>query len=149
MKNLEEKMHIILVDDDADDRMLFEEAFNELNSENILKMFKNGLEVVDYLNSIEDVPDIIFLDLNMPIQGGLETLKAMREIDRYKMISVAIYSTSSSEKDIEETLVAGANIYITKPTNFQCLKDTIRKVINMNWQFLSSGLNRDTFVFVM
>ncbi|MCY1234714.1 Chemotaxis protein CheY [compost metagenome] len=145
MKNLK----ICLVDDDKDDREIFQDAFNELNSENDLMTFKNGLEVIDYLNVIEDVPDIIFLDLNMPIMGGLETLREIRKNERYKLLSVVIYSTSSSEKDIEETLVAGANIYITKPTNFRVLKDTLTKVMKMNWQYRASELDKNNFVLVI
>ncbi|MBA9074542.1 CheY-like chemotaxis protein [Flavobacterium gossypii] len=145
MKNL----RICLVDDDKDDRETFQDAFNELNSNNVLMTFKNGLEAIDYLNAIEDVPDIIFLDLNMPIMGGLETLREIRKNERYKLLSVVIYSTSSSEKDIEETLVAGANIYITKPTNYRVLKDMLTKVMKMNWQYHTSELDKDTFVFAI
>jgi len=145
MKNLK----ICLVDDDKDDRETFQDAFNELNSDNVLMTFKNGLEAIDYLNAIEDVPDIIFLDLNMPIMGGLETLREIRKNERYKLLSVVIYSTSSSEKDIEETLVAGANIYITKPTNYRVLKDMLTKVMKMNWQYHTSELDKDTFVFAI
>lgn len=145
MKNLK----ICLVDDDKDDRETFQDAFNELNSDNVLMTFKNGLEAIDYLNAIEDVPDIIFLDLNMPIMGGLETLREIRKNERYKLLSVVIYSTSSSEKDIEETLVAGANVYITKPTNFRVLKDTLTKVMKMNWQYRASELDKNNFVLVI
>jgi Response regulator containing a CheY-like receiver domain and a GGDEF domain len=145
MKNL----RICLVDDDKDDRETFQDAFNELNSDNVLMTFKNGLEAIDYLNAIEDVPDIIFLDLNMPIMGGLETLREIRKNERYKLLSVVIYSTSSSEKDIEETLVAGANIYITKPTNYRVLKDMLTKVMKVNWQYHTSELDKDTFVFAI
>ena len=145
MKNLK----ICLVDDDKDDRETFQDAFNELNSDNVLMTFKNGLEAIDYLNAIEDIPDIIFLDLNMPIMGGLETLTEIRKNERYKLLSVVIYSTSSSEKDIEETLVAGANIYITKPTNFRVLKDTLTKVMKMNWQYPEFELDKNTFVFAI
>ncbi|MDT4805281.1 hypothetical protein D3C87_143070 [compost metagenome] len=145
MKNLK----ICLVDDDKDDRETFQDAFNELNSDSVLMTFKNGLEAIDYLNTIEDVPDIIFLDLNMPIMGGLETLREIRKNERYKLLSVVIYSTSSSEKDIEETLVAGANIYITKPTNFRVLKDTLTKVMKMNWQYRASELDKNNFVLVI
>ncbi|RKS25614.1 response regulator receiver domain-containing protein [Flavobacterium endophyticum] len=145
MKNLK----ICLVDDDNDDREIFEEAFKELNSENSLIIFKNGLEIIDYLDKVEEIPHIIFLDLNMPIMGGLETLKEIRKNTRYKLLSVAIYSTSSSEKDIEETLAAGANIYITKPANFERLKDTLRKVIKINWQYHAAELDKETFVLVV
>jgi CheY-like chemotaxis protein len=145
MKNLK----ICLVDDDQDDREIFQEAFNELNSGNDLNTFSSGLEVIDYLNSAETAPDLIFLDLNMPFMGGLETLREIRKDDRFKTLSVAIYSTSSTDKDIEETLAAGANIYITKPASFSTLKDMLEKVIKMNWQYQTSGLDRDNFVFAI
>lgn len=145
MKNLK----ICLVDDDQDDREVFQDAFTELNLENDLKTFKNGLEVIDYLNVAEEMPHIIFLDINMPIMGGLETLTEIRKNERYKSLSVAIYSTSSTDKDITETLAAGANIFITKPTNFQTLKNTLHKVIKTNWQYHTSPLNKETFVFVV
>lgn len=144
MKNLK----ICLVDDDNEDREVFQEAFNELNSDNDFNTFKNGLEAVEYLNSSEEVPDIIFLDLNMPVMGGLDTLREIRKSERYKSLTVAIYSTSSAEKDIEETLIAGANVYIIKPRNFQCLKDAIAKVMKTNWQFDDSGLDKDTFLLL-
>lgn len=145
MKNLK----ICLVDDDNDDREIFQEAFNELNSENVLMVFKNGLEIIDYLDKTEEAPHIIFLDLNMPIMGGLETLKEIRTNERFKSLSIAIYSTSSSEKDIEETLAAGANIYITKPANFERLKDTLRKAIKVNWQYHASEMDKEMFVLVV
>lgn len=145
MKNLK----ICLVDDDNDDRETFRDAFNELHSDNELKTFNNGLEALDYLNATEDVPDILFLDLNMPIMGGLEMLEEIRKNGRYKHLSVAIYSTSSAESDIEQTLAAGANIYIIKPASFQTLVDTLKKVIKINWQYHASELSKDTFVFVI
>lgn len=148
MRNLNEKMQIILVDDDAEDRMIFEDAFLQLNTGNQLLMFQNGLELIKYLKESETIPDIIFLDLNMPVMSGLETLTEIRKNEDYANISVVIYSTSSAEKDIEDTLIAGANVYITKPNDFEILKETIGKVINVNWQFISAGLNRETFVFV-
>lgn len=143
MKNLK----ICLVDDDREDKEIFQDAFNELSSGNDLMTFNNGSEMLGYLEKAEQVPDIIFLDLNMPVMGGLEALQELRKHDRYKSISIAIYSTSSSEKDIEQTLIAGANIYITKPTDFQCLKNSISKIMRM--QFNVSEIDRDTFVLVL
>lgn len=142
------KMSIILVDDDPDDRMLFSDAFSELDSGGSLQLFDNGRQALDYLREAEALPDIIFLDLNMGIIGGLETLLEIRKNERYSKLSVVIYSTSSAEKDIEDTLVAGANIYITKPSDFNRLKEALARVIKTNFQFLTEGLDRDTFVLV-
>jgi CheY-like chemotaxis protein len=103
---------------------------------------------MDYLTDPEiTLPHILFLDLNMPYMSGFECLKMIRANSRFKDVSIAIYSTSSSEKDIEETFIEGANIYIKKPNDFAKLKKVIKEVLNINWQFHSSGLNKETFFF--
>ncbi|QRY55472.1 response regulator [Sphingobacterium siyangense] len=82
-----EKLKIYLADDDKDDRQIFQEAFNEINSGNDLKIFNNGLEVIDYLNANDEIPDIIFLDFNMPLMSGIETLEVIRRNERYGSLS--------------------------------------------------------------
>ncbi|MBA9074231.1 CheY-like chemotaxis protein [Flavobacterium gossypii] len=144
-----EKLKIYLADDDKDDREIFQEAFNEINSGNDLRIFNNGLEVIDFLNANDEIPDIIFLDLNMPLMSGIETLRIIRGNERYGSLSVVIYSTSSSERDIEDTLSAGANIYINKPNNYRALKETIMKVMKIDWQFRTSELDRENFMFAL
>ncbi|MFE3870721.1 response regulator [Flavobacterium sp. ZS1P70] len=141
-------MHILLADDDEDDRAFFSEAIMELKMDNKLTLFTNGNGLMDYL-VLPDIklPHILFLDLNMPGKTGIECLKEIRANTRFKDVSVAIYSTSSSEKDIEDTFIEGANIYIKKPNDFSTLKKVIKEVINMNWQFHTSGLNIETFFF--
>lgn len=141
-------MHIILADDDEDDRNFFSDAIQELKMNSTLTTFKDGKELIDYLEDPETVhPHIIFLDLNMPCKTGFDCLKEIRENSKYKDISIAIYSTSSSEKDIEDTFIGGANVYIKKPNDFGKLKKVIKDVVNMNWQFHTSGLNKETFFF--
>jgi CheY-like chemotaxis protein len=141
-------MHIFLADDDEDDRAFFSEAIMELKMDNKLTLFTNGNGLMDYL-MLPDIklPHILFLDLNMPGKTGIECLKEIRANTRFKDVSVAIYSTSSSEKDIEDTFIEGANIFIKKPNDFSALKKVIKEVINMNWQFHTSGLNIETFFF--
>jgi len=76
------------------------------------------------------LPNIIFLDLNMPIKNGIECLKEIRANERFKNLVLVIYSTSGSEHDIQEAFINGANIYIKKPNNFAELKANLAKVIN-------------------
>lgn len=144
----QDPMHILLADDDEDDRVFFSEAIMELKMDNKLTLFTNGNGLMDYL-VLPDIklPHILFLDLNMPGKTGIDCLKEIRANTRFKDISVAIYSTSSSEKDIEDTFIEGANIYIKKPNDFVTLKKVIKEVLNMNWQFHTSGLNIETFFF--
>ena len=141
-------LNILLADDDEDDRLLFKEAIDEIGIKTKLTMFNNGQELMEYLKLPEIVlPDLIFLDLNMPIKSGMQCLKEIRCNPALKDISVAIYSTSSSESDIEDTFVNGANIYLNKPNNFNKLQESIGKVLQINWQYHTSNLNRDNFLF--
>jgi len=141
-------LRVFLTDDDEDDRLFFQESIESIDIETELVLFKNGDELMSYLNA-EDakLPHLIFLDLNMPVKNGLECLKEIKASDKLKDLLIAIYSTSSSEKDIETTFVNGANIYINKPDNFNELKSSIEKVLKINWQYHTSNLNRETFLF--
>ena len=144
----QDSMHILLADDDEDDRTFFSEAIQELKMNNKVTLFKDGNDLMDYLVHPEiKLPHVLFLDLNMPGKTGIDCLKEIRSNARFKDIAIAIYSTSSSDKDIEDTFIEGANIYIKKPNNFSELKKVIKEVVNMNWQFHTSGLNIETFFF--
>ncbi|RZK08002.1 MAG: response regulator [Flavobacterium sp.] len=141
------QMRILLAEDDEDDRLFFNDAINELKMNNRLTIFKDGRDLMDYLENPETtlLPHILFLDLNMPCKTGAECLKEIRANPKFKDLTIAIYSTSSSDKDIEETFIGGANIYIKKPNDFSKLKKVIKDVVNMNWQYHTSGLNKETF----
>ena len=141
-------LRIVLADDDPDDRALFELAINQISKDIDLSMCKNGTDLISYLRDDKEIlPDILFLDLNMPNKDGIECLMEIKKDPGLKDMTVVIYSTSSSEKDIEETFIEGANIYIKKPNDFTKLKKVIKEVLNINWQFHSSGLNKETFFF--
>jgi len=140
-------MKILLADDDEDDRMFFEEALQELRLPTDITTVGDGIELLEFLrNNPTYEPHILFLDINMPRMNGIEALKELRSKPSWKDFVVAIYSTSNAEADIEETFVQGANIYINKPNDFKVLKNTLEEVVNMNWQFHTSGLNKETFL---
>jgi hypothetical protein len=142
-----EPIYVLLADDDEDDRLFFSDAFKELKMNTIVNVVKDGQELIDHLLQADAIlPHVLFLDLNMPIKTGLECLKEIKNIERLKNIAVAIYSTSGSEKDIEESFVRGANVYIKKPDSFSSLKKVLSEVITLNWQYQTSGLNRDNFL---
>lgn len=141
---------ITLAEDDEDDRLFFTDAFEELKINTIVNTVNNGRELLNFLNDPETVlPNIIFLDLNMPILNGIECLKEIKQNSRFKDIAIAIYSTSSSDKDVEDTFVLGANIYIKKPSNFNDLKKILSDVVVINWQYHTNDLNKDNFLLRM
>lgn len=139
--------HVVLADDDEDDRLFFIEAFEELKMQTKVTVYKDGFTLMDALNQSGSIlPNILFLDLNMPKKSGLECLQEIKNNDRFKDIAIAIYSTSASEEDIEDTFVNGANIYIKKPNNFNILKKILSDVVMMNWQYHTNELNKDNFL---
>lgn len=138
---------ITLADDDEDDRLFFTDAFDELKINTVVNTVNDGVQLMDFLNNPESVlPNIIFLDLNMPIKSGIDCLKEIKQNDRFKDIAIAIYSTSSSDEDVENTFVLGANIYIKKPSDFNTLKKVLNEVVTLNWQYHTSGLNKENFL---
>lgn len=142
-----EYLHIILADDDEDDRLFFTDAFDELKISTKVNTFNDGVELMDYLNSNDAVlPQVLFLDLNMPKKNGIECLNEIKRDEKFKDIAIAIFSTSSSEEHIEETFILGANIYIKKPSDFETLKKVLADVVTINWQYHTSGLNKDNFL---
>lgn len=142
-----EYIHIILADDDEDDRLFFTDAFEELKINTKVNTFNDGVELMNYLNQADAIlPNVLFLDLNMPRKNGIECLDEIKMDEKFNDIAIAIFSTSSSEEHIEETFVRGANIYIKKPSDFTLLKKVLSDVVTINWQYHTSGLNKDNFL---
>lgn len=143
-------INICLADDDEDDRLFFTDAFDELKINTKVKTFNDGVELMNYLHNEDSIlPNVLFLDLNMPKKNGVECLLEIKQNEKFSDIAIAIYSTSSSEEHIEETFVNGANIYIKKPNDFENLKKILSEVVTMNWQYHTSGLNKENFLMRM
>jgi CheY-like chemotaxis protein len=142
-----ETTYILLADDDEGDRLLFTEALEELQLNLKIDTVNNGMELMAYLTNTDAMlPQLIFLDLNMPRKNGIECLKEIRINKIFNDIFIAIYSTSNAEKDIEETFLNGANIYINKPADFTTLKKTLEKAVSSVLQYKNGQMNRDFFL---
>ncbi|WP_291787652.1 response regulator [Cecembia sp.] len=144
----EKPLKILLADDDEADRLLFEEAFDELKASTSVMTVADGVELMEFLKrtALENLPHILFLDINMPKKNGLECLKEIRGNKKFKEVSVAIYSTSSSENDMEESFLNGANVYIHKPNDFQKLKKILEKSISYANVYQEPPFNKDNFL---
>ncbi|HET8865997.1 MAG TPA: response regulator [Gracilimonas sp.] len=146
MKN-KAPLRVLLTDDDEDDRLVFKEILQEMDKDIILHMMNDGKQLMDFLAKKNNpLPHIVFLDLNMPNMNGIECLKEIRSHEKYNDISIAIYSTSTSEKDIEETFLNGANIYITKPAAYSDLKKVLKKSLTAVRLNLNSDFDKSNFV---
>ena len=109
---------IFLADDDEDDTFLFQEALGQISLPAELTVAENGMELMRKLEQSERVPDLIFLDMNMPVKNGLECLMELRRSEIYKETPVVILSTSVAGYLLESAYNAGANLYVQKPTSF-------------------------------
>jgi CheY-like chemotaxis protein len=113
------KRTFFIVDDDVDDQELFAEAVSEIDSSIACISVSNGEEALDVLRNRKiELPDMIFLDLNMPRLNGKQCLAELKREKHLKDIPVVIYSTSSEKRDIEETSRLGAAHFLTKPNKF-------------------------------
>ena len=121
-------LHFLLVDDDSDDTSLFREVLEEVNPSIIFNAAEDGQEAIQFLKNESSLPDVIFLDLNMPRMGGKECLVQIKNDEKLHKIPVIMYTTSSQSKDIEETMQKGAICFITKPTNIKELKSILSSI---------------------
>ena len=130
--------HILLAEDDKDDRDLFERAVKELALSVNLSIVKDGEELMNYLSkNSEQLPDFLFLDLNMPRKNGFECLVEISENEKLKDISVIILSTSfAQDRNYEEGMIKNllklkASVFIRKPSDFAQLKQVILDALTL------------------
>jgi CheY-like chemotaxis protein len=142
-------MRILLADDDTDDRAFLREAIESVRVDHALYHFENGEKLMEHLAQCNgNVPDLIFLDLNMPRKNGMECLTEIRTKKKFNDTMIAIYSTSAMKNDIDRSFHAGANIYIRKPNSYGALQKIVTDVLSINWQYHTSQLKRENFVMV-
>lgn len=123
-------INCFVIDDDADDREFFEIALESSNLPYKLTTAENGVKALEMLSSREDMPDFIFLDLNMPLLSGKECLAAIREMDKLENTPVIIFSTSSYHVDIDETKELGATYFLSKTADIDKLSVILGKVLS-------------------
>ncbi|MCC5906349.1 MAG: response regulator [Balneolaceae bacterium] len=129
---ISQKLNIILAEDDLDDRLLFEEAIEELPVSVQLDTFNNGDELMEWLiKKNNKLPDVLFLDLNMPRKNGFATLADIKRNKKLQDIPVIIFSTSTNNEMIKQVFKNAAHYYIRKPVHFWELKQLIYKSLKL------------------
>ncbi|PBQ32897.1 response regulator [Sphingobacteriaceae bacterium] len=121
---------ILLIDDDVEDQEIFTNALSKVSDLVQCVCFTNARTALEKLKAKELNPDIIFLDLNMPIMNGREFLTLLKNTEALKEIPVIIFSTSASPTTIKETRDLGAKDFITKPNRFDQLVEILKPIIN-------------------
>lgn len=138
---------ILLADDDEDDCMFFREALDELGLCAALKTVNNGVELMNFLeNNLLNLPQMLFLDLNMPRKSGEECLSEIKQSEKFKHLPVIIYSTSSNIDVMDQLYGKGAQYYIRKPADFSNLKAVISRTIDLILQKKVLPSTREEFL---
>jgi CheY-like chemotaxis protein len=125
---------ILMADDDADDRRLTQEAFEEGRLINDVRFVENGEQLLDYLRkqgvyappAEAPRPGLILLDLNMPRKDGRTVLKELKTDPELRQIPVVVLTTSKADEDIYKSYDLGVNSYIVKPVTFEALVDILQ-----------------------
>jgi CheY-like chemotaxis protein len=125
-------MTLLYADDDRDDCDLMCEALQNVDPAIICHVVNNGQQALDTLQDQQnDLPDYIFLDINMPRMDGKKCLEAIKSDQRFKDIPVIMYSTTTDQKEIDECYALGATSFIKKPNNFKELYSVMHLFVKL------------------
>ena len=142
------KYKILLADDDEDDRAFFEDALEELAILADLSTVNDGVQLMKILTywKNEMLPDVLFLDLNMPLKSGFECLTEIKSMPSLKSLPIVIFSTSYDIGTVDRLYAQGASYYICKPGDFSKLKKVILDAITLADQNKLAQPSRENFV---
>lgn len=120
-------MTVLYAEDDPEDFDFFCEVAKELDSSIVIVNASNGLEALRWLETTSELPDFIFLDINMPATDGRSCLKSIKRNSKLKSIRTIMFTTSGSERDRKHCLQQGAEEYICKPYSIVEAKETLSR----------------------
>ncbi|MDO8965257.1 response regulator [Algoriphagus sp.] len=123
-------IHILLVEDNEGDILLMNEALLKRPSVKKVSVAKNGQEGIDFVNKEKnfqdaETPDLIILDINLPLKNGYEVLKALKGSEKTRMIPIIVFTTSSTAKDVDKSYEALANLFVSKPSNIEEIEQAV------------------------
>jgi CheY-like chemotaxis protein len=123
-------MHILYIDDDLEDREIFQEAIAEIGPEYVCNVVTDGMQGMSALEDLVVMPDFIFVDVNMPVMNGKQFLEKVKTTPRLRNIPVIMYSTTSYTQERIEYFRLGAKAVLIKPNTFRDICDLLKSVID-------------------
>ncbi|MBE8724565.1 response regulator [Flavobacterium sp. KB82] len=137
---------ILLAEDDTEDQELFIDALDEAQIASEVTTVENGQELLDTLrDESQSDPDIIFIDVNMPVKGGKKALEEIKKDDDLRGIPTVMLSTWDHPADIEDAFAKGADLYVQKPNSFNAFVLLLKKVFLLHWAKALLGPVRNLF----
>jgi CheY-like chemotaxis protein len=132
---------ILLIDDDRDDTELFKEAVENIDPTISFYSFDDGNEAIEALVTEGiSLPDMVFLDINMPSVSGWDCLRRLKKTDALRGIPVIMYTTSSLTREKEIAYDLGASGFITKPEDYKALKEMVNVILSAPSEKLPQAL---------
>lgn len=122
-------MIILYAEDDIDDFQIFSDTLKSVDSFCIVFNVFNGQEVLDFLETSTILPDLVLLDINMPVMDGRACLKRIRQDERYKDLPVIMLTTSQHPQDKALCMELGAKDFLQKPTSTVAAEEQAKKII--------------------
>ncbi|AZA82325.1 response regulator [Chryseobacterium lactis] len=142
-----EFLNVIVADNDENTLIFFKNIFKELKVSIKVQCFDNGNSLMEYLNNDDAVvPEIVFIQHSIAGRNSVECIEEFKANPKFNNMVTAIFSDQICEDEVEDIFVKGTNIYIRKPEDFKSLKKVLTDVITINWQYHTSGLNKDNFI---
>jgi len=124
-------MLVYLVDDDYEDHEIFKMAFDKVEPDFKMVTAENGMDALDKIKKdITFKPDIIFVDVNMPLMNGKECLHELRKITHLQNTPMILYSTHDGQKEINEAKEVGASEFMTKPASIPEFTEALKTIVN-------------------
>jgi CheY-like chemotaxis protein len=133
--------NVLLAEDDEDDVHLFKTVLAELNQDILVTVTTDGNLLMAFLKQASTLPEMIFLDLNMPYKNGFECLSEIRGNEKWNRIKIFVLSTSTQPQHIEDSYKGGADLYLAKPTSYTQFKNMIEKCLVNNWEGLKHTIH--------
>ena|SRR5438270_10656002 len=123
---------VVLADDDPDHGTLFKIVLKKVDPTKSLTIVKDGAALLELLS--QQVPDLLFLDLNMPCKNGYECLREIRQNPELQNLPIVVYSSSSQMTDIQKSYIHKADLYMVKPFNSFHLQNALESILTMDWR---------------
>jgi CheY-like chemotaxis protein len=144
------KMNILLADDDLDDCIFFKEALEELALPTNLTAVHDGEQLMQLLtDETNELPGILFLDLNMPRKNGFECLTEIKQNEKLKQLPVIIFSTSFEQEVVNQLYRSGAQHFIRKPSEFSQFKKIIQQSLTLAAEGVTEQPTQENFVLTI
>jgi CheY-like chemotaxis protein len=123
--------HIIFAEDDEDDQLYFNEVFHEISKDIHILFVPDGIQLIRLLESF--LPDLIFLDLEMPYKNGLQCLVELRNNPSLSKLPIVVFSSTMNPSSIQTAYEMGAHLFLHKSSRYSEYSDCLKKIMSMDW----------------